>query len=149
MYCSNQKQILCALFDIDSTRYVTKWELLTPFFDIDERRLYAQSSNILGGGDGGGDGTTRSGRRRPTEFGREAVVTPPTPPPPTVRRQSGEKESDRRISTMQSRNQDPGYLQEGTVNHPDYEHVTGGVDDEFDQIWEEDEQFQAWYWELD
>ena len=33
---------------------------------------------------------------------------------------------------------------------------TGGIDDEFDQIWEEDEeqrrhqaQFEAWYWELD
>ena len=33
---------------------------------------------------------------------------------------------------------------------------TGGIDDEFDQIWEKDEeqrrhqaQFEAWYWELD
>ena len=40
-------------------------------------------------------------------------------------------------------------VQQGTVNHPDYEYFTGGIDDEFDQIWEEDEQFQAWYWELD
>ena len=40
-------------------------------------------------------------------------------------------------------------VQEGSVNHPDYEYFTGGIDDEFDLIWEEDEQFQAWYWELD
>ena len=40
-------------------------------------------------------------------------------------------------------------VQQGSVNHPDYEYFTGGIDDEFDQIWEEDEQFQAWYWELD
>ena len=40
-------------------------------------------------------------------------------------------------------------VQQGSVNHPDYENFTGGIDDEFDQIWEEDEQFQAWYWELD
>ena len=33
---------------------------------------------------------------------------------------------------------------------------TGGIDDEFDQIWEKDEeqrrqhaQFETWYWELD
>ena len=36
------------------------------------------------------------------------------------------------------------------------EDFTGGIYDEFDQIWEEDEeqrrqqaQFEAWYWELD
>ena len=31
-------------------------------------------------------------------------------------------------------------VQEGSVNHPDYEYFTGGIDDEFDQIWEEDEE---------
>lgn len=42
------------------------------------------------------------------------------------------------------------FVQQRSVNHPDYEYITGGVDDEFDQtIWEEDEHFQAWYWELD
>ena len=47
-------------------------------------------------------------------------------------------------------------VQEGSVNHPDYERFTGGIDDEFDQICEEDEeerrqeaQFEEWYWELD
>ncbi|OEU10887.1 hypothetical protein FRACYDRAFT_246763 [Fragilariopsis cylindrus CCMP1102] len=47
-------------------------------------------------------------------------------------------------------------VQQGSVNHPDYEYFTGGIDDEFDQIWEADEeqrrqvaQFEAWYWELD
>ena len=30
-------------------------------------------------------------------------------------------------------------VQQGSVNHPDYEYFTGGIDDEFDQIWEEDE----------
>ena len=36
------------------------------------------------------------------------------------------------------------------------EYFMGGIDDAFDQIWEEDEeqrrqqaQFEAWYWELD
>ena len=32
-------------------------------------------------------------------------------------------------------------VQEGNVNHLDYEYFTGGIDDEFDQIWEEDERF--------
>ena len=47
-------------------------------------------------------------------------------------------------------------VEQGSVNHPDYEYFTGGIDDEFDQIWEADEeqrrqvaQFEAWYWELD
>ena len=32
------------------------------------------------------------------------------------------------------------------INHG---YFTGGIDDEFDQILGEDEQFQAWYWDLD
>ena len=39
-------------------------------------------------------------------------------------------------------------VQQGSINHPDCEYFTGGINDEFDQIWEEDERFQAWYWEL-
>ena len=31
------------------------------------------------------------------------------------------------------------FVQEGSVNHPDYEYFTGGIDDKFDQIWKEDE----------
>ena len=31
-------------------------------------------------------------------------------------------------------------MQYGSVNHPDYEYFTGGIDDEFDQIREADEE---------
>ncbi|OEU05898.1 hypothetical protein FRACYDRAFT_257546 [Fragilariopsis cylindrus CCMP1102] len=90
---------------------------------ITETRLHPQSFDLLGCG---GVGTTRSGGRCRIEFEHEYNPQKLLP--------------DDIYELL---------VQEGSVNHADYEYFTGGIDDEFDQIWEEDERFQAWYWELD